>query len=426
MQLLISLSVSAIFSVFAFTSLAQNVGIGVPSPTSRLDIVGTGSTFATASLKVSNSLGANIMYVRDDGFVGINNTSPGSALDVKGTLRISGSTAGFVGLSAHPSAGYITYTLPAADGSSGQVLSTDGAGNLYWGVGGGGGTGFNLNCGTTSNSEYVIRGTGSGNWECTNAIRISSSGYVAINSTTSSSYRLRVTGTTYLDGNVGINTTPSSSYKLNVNGDTYISSGGLGVGATNTSNGTIRTSGGVGIGTSPPSSGLYVGGSSNFYVPTSISTTSTAVNVTISSGRIYRYSSSMRYKDNIDDMAFTSEVKEKVLQIRPRTFTDKTTGLRDFGLIAEEVEQILPFMVIYEPVPLKNADGSIVYDAEGYPVVSKTEKTVEGVKYDRFSIYLLEIIKEHESVITSLQKTVELQNSAIERLETQVNALTGK
>ena len=72
------------------------------------------------------------------GNVGIGTTSPGSALDVKGTLRLSGSTSGYVGLSPAAAAGSTTYTLPAADGSASQVLATNGSGVLSWVVNGSG------------------------------------------------------------------------------------------------------------------------------------------------------------------------------------------------------------------------------------------------------------------------------------------------
>lgn len=51
-------------------------------------------------------------------------------------LRIAGSTSGYTGLKAAATTTSVTYTLPASDGSSGQFLSTDGAGTLSWtGVG---------------------------------------------------------------------------------------------------------------------------------------------------------------------------------------------------------------------------------------------------------------------------------------------------
>ncbi|OFX27992.1 MAG: hypothetical protein A2X08_15780, partial [Bacteroidetes bacterium GWA2_32_17] len=64
--------------------------------------------------------------------VGINTLTPGSELDVKGTLRLSGSTSGYVGFAPAAAAGSTTYTMPSADGSSGQVLQTNGSGTLSW------------------------------------------------------------------------------------------------------------------------------------------------------------------------------------------------------------------------------------------------------------------------------------------------------
>lgn len=80
--------------------------------------------------------GANIYYTT--GNVGIGTTSPGSALDVKGTLRLSGASSGYVGLAPAAAAGSTTYTLPSADGSSNQVLQTNGSGVLSWGTSGSG------------------------------------------------------------------------------------------------------------------------------------------------------------------------------------------------------------------------------------------------------------------------------------------------
>ncbi len=88
----------------------------------------------------SGTAGAAITYTQamtlaNSGNLGIGTTSPGSKLDVKGTLRLSGSTSGYVGLAPAAAAGSTTYTLPSADGTSGQLLSTNGTGTLSWASG---------------------------------------------------------------------------------------------------------------------------------------------------------------------------------------------------------------------------------------------------------------------------------------------------
>jgi hypothetical protein len=64
--------------------------------------------------------------------LGVFTGSPQVALDVKGSLRLNGSASGYVGFSPAADAGSTTYTLPSADGSAGQVLSTDASGGLSW------------------------------------------------------------------------------------------------------------------------------------------------------------------------------------------------------------------------------------------------------------------------------------------------------
>lgn len=92
----------------------------------------TGIFFPAADTIAIAEGGVEVARVNSSGNVGIGTDSPGSKLDVKGTLRLSGSTSGYVGISPAAAAGSTTYTLPSADGSSGQVLSTNGSGTLSW------------------------------------------------------------------------------------------------------------------------------------------------------------------------------------------------------------------------------------------------------------------------------------------------------
>ena len=91
--------------------------------------VPTGSALAFGADGASGT--TELMRLTSTG-LGIGTSSPGSTLDVKGTLRLSGSTSGYVGFAPAAAAGSTTYTLPSADGSGGQVLSTNGSGTLSW------------------------------------------------------------------------------------------------------------------------------------------------------------------------------------------------------------------------------------------------------------------------------------------------------
>jgi len=84
---------------------------------------------ATTSYGIFQSDASN--QNRFNGNVGIG-LDPASALDVKGELRLEGSTSGYSGFKAAATTTSVTYTLPSADGTNGQVLSTDGSATLSW------------------------------------------------------------------------------------------------------------------------------------------------------------------------------------------------------------------------------------------------------------------------------------------------------
>ena len=91
-------------------------------------------------------------------------------------------------------------------------------------------------------------------------------------------------------------------------------------------------------------------------------------------------SSSLRYKDRIVPFATGLEV---INQLRPITFSWIENGARDLGLGAEEVAAVEPLLVTY------NERGQ-----------------VEGVKYDRIGVVLINAIKQQQSQIEALKKIV--------------------
>ncbi len=88
-----------------------------------------------------------------------------------------------------------------------------------------------------------------------------------------------------------------------------------------------------------------------------------------SAGQLGTVSSSIAYKENVEDM---NDVSSPLLNLRPVTFDfkNKRTHKKQVGLIAEEVEQVMPSLVAY------NQDGA-----------------VETVKYHEISSLLLNELK---------------------------------
>lgn len=139
--------------IFADAS-TDRVGIGTNAPTEKLTVLGNAALTGTVTVTGDSSLNGavvineggadkdtriegdtdtNLVFVdASTDQVGIGTNTPGSKLDVKGTLRLSGSTSGYVGFSPASAAGSTTYILPSSDGTSGQALVTNGSGTLSW------------------------------------------------------------------------------------------------------------------------------------------------------------------------------------------------------------------------------------------------------------------------------------------------------
>ena len=110
-----------------------------------------------------------------------------------------------------------------------------------------------------------------------------------------------------------------------------------------------------------------------------------AIDVVIdSNGQLGTVSSSRRYKEDIHDMA---EASGGLLQLRPVTFRYKQASAdgskpRQYGLIAEEVAEVYPDLVVY------NADGE-----------------VEAVQYRKLiTMVLNELQKEHQVNLTQAEQ----------------------
>lgn len=100
--------------------------------------------------------------------------------------------------------------------------------------------------------------------------------------------------------------------------------------------------------------------------------------------------SSLRYKTAVRDLDGNVNA---VLDLRPVRFDWKADGKADIGLIAEEVANVLPDLVLP--------------DDQGRP---------NGVKYDRVPMYLLKVIRTQQSQIAALEERLAALEGAIKHI----------
>ena len=106
--------------------------------------------------------------------------------------------------------------------------------------------------------------------------------------------------------------------------------------------------------------------------------------------------SSIRYKENVNNF---SPGLDLIRRLRPVSFNWKQGGMADMGLIAEEVAKEEPLLTIY------NGKGEI-----------------DGVKYDRVGVVLINAVKEQQAQIEKQQKLIESQQQQIDELKKLVCA----
>ena len=269
------------------------------------------------------------------------------------------------------------------------------------GVQGPAGGGMTVNCGTTFNTNYTIRGDGSGTYECTNALVVTSTGKVGIGNTSpSSSYDLNVgnggilvdgtTTTSNFAGKVRVGGTTSTSYDFQVDGHAYFTSG-LRIGTTS----------------APLTGGILANGiiesNTRFQQGSSTSGTGTTM-VRTSTGELRPVSSTKFVKDNIRDLQYD---KKKVFALRPVIYNLKPAlgGEQEIGLIAEEVAEVMPELVILGPERQWVGNTGVPQtDANGVEINDPSKMVPYSVYYDRLPVYLLSIIKEQEERINALEK----------------------
>jgi NADPH-dependent glutamate synthase beta subunit-like oxidoreductase len=108
-------------------------------------------------------------------------------------------------------------------------------------------------------------------------------------------------------------------------------------------------------------------------------------------------SSSIRYKTNLK--RFDSGL-ELIKRLRPVAFNWKSNNVRDLGLVAEDVAKVEPLLVTH------NENGQ-----------------VEGVKYDRVGVVLVNAVNEQQTEIENQQKQINTQKELIQRQQSEIEAL---
>jgi hypothetical protein len=112
------------------THLYGNLSLGLTSAdtTARVKATSSDATSGSFAAKFQNNSGTDILSVRGDGLVGIGTTSPAQTLDIRGTMRLTGSTGDSTTVMGRNANGDVSaISVGSGLSLSGNTLSTSGS-----------------------------------------------------------------------------------------------------------------------------------------------------------------------------------------------------------------------------------------------------------------------------------------------------------
>jgi hypothetical protein len=343
---------------------------------------------------------ASKFFVNSSGRIGIGTTTPQYQLEVddpsNAGLRVATGIAGGT-VASFASNGVFTIDAPFQPGGRFYV-GEDG----HVSVGVGGGTVYRLAVVEPSTYGLLVNidSTGGrvaefgtkGDFEIDGLFAgdrfiVKESGLTGIG-TNHPSYKLHVSDPSNTGLRVETGTTGGSVASFGGSGDFQIDAPGVIGGRF-----VVKESGLTGIGIDSPASLLDVNGILTLRNLGSAGATALCRNA---GNQISTCSSSLRYKTNVTDFQGGLSL---INRLRPIAFDWKADGEADLGLAAEEVAKVEPLLVIH------NEKGE-----------------VEGVKYDRINVLLINAIKEQQAEIEAQQATNVRQQADIVALKKLVCA----
>ena len=311
--------------------------------------------------------GRTLLDINDGGYVAIANGATGP-----GQLRLYEDTdngTNYTALQVGTQSGDITYTLPTADGSNGQFLSTDGSGTLSWGTVSSGvalddvSTGDAASTLATSagditidaqgnDTDIIFKGTDGGADTTFLTIDGSAAGASAFNS--------YITSTAIYgkgDDNTGIQFDGSDVLSIHTGGTEgmRLHSAGLSIGTTETAYANLTQHSDNGIILTDTSSSIFATNQGANLVLARTNNDTNNRDIIIfnrqgsTQGEISGGNNNVNYGSNSDyrlkeNVTYTWDATTRLKQLKPARFNfiaDETNTLRD-GFIAHEVSSIVP------------------------------------------------------------------------------------